>query len=100
MRVYLDDIRIPPSDWVWVKWPKDAIKLLKTGRVTELSLDHDLGDDNKDTGYDVLLWMEEQVATTSFIPPKIIIHTANISARRKMEAAVKNIERIFRNGLR
>lgn len=95
MKVYLDDIRIPPNDWEWVKWPKEAIKLLKTGKVTEISLDHDLGNDKKGTGYDVILWMEEAVFNTSFIPPKIIIHTSNTSARKKMEAGVKNIIKIF-----
>lgn len=97
MKVYLDDIRIPASDWVRVRWPDEAIGLLKTGLVTELSLDHDLGNDRKGTGYDVLLWIEESVANTAFIPPKITIHTSNPSARQKMEAAVSKIWSILRN---
>jgi hypothetical protein len=96
MKVYLDDIRIPTSDWVRTRWPDEVIGLLKSGLVTEISLDHDLGNDKRGTGYDVLLWIEEAVANTSFIPPKITIHTSNTSARQKMEAAVKKIDCILR----
>jgi hypothetical protein len=72
-----------------------VIKLLETGEVTEISLDHDLGDDSRGTGYDVLLWIEEQVATSGFTPPSIHIHSANFSARVKMELTVQNILRIL-----
>jgi len=68
--------------------------LLKTNKVEELSLDHDLGDDDRGTGYDVLLWIEEAVVVGGFIPPKrIIVHSANVSARQKMEAAIQSIKR-------
>ncbi|MCG3880374.1 cyclic-phosphate processing receiver domain-containing protein, partial [Psychrobacter sp. Ps6] len=83
MKVYLDDERVTPSGWVRVYWPEEAIKLLKTGKVTEISLDHDLGDDEHGTGYDVVLWIEEAVYTKNFIPPHIKVHSANSSARRK-----------------
>ena len=49
MKVFLDDERIPPGDWVLVRWPEEAIDLLKTGKVSEISLDHDLGDDEHGT---------------------------------------------------
>ena len=61
LKVYLDDERPAPEGWVHVKTPAQAIALLDTGMVSHLSLDHDLGDDeNVGTGYDVVLWMEEQ----------------------------------------
>ena len=44
MKVYLDDERSTPDGWVRVYWPEEAIELLKAGGVTEISLDHDLGD--------------------------------------------------------
>ena len=66
MKVYLDDERKPPAGWTLVRWPDEAIKLLKTGRVTDISLDHDLGDDARGTGNDVILWIEEQVFTKGF----------------------------------
>ena len=64
---------------------------MKSGKVTDISLDHDLGDDERGTGYDVVLWMEEQVALHGFGPPKITVHSANVSARTKMEAGIRAI---------
>ena len=86
MRIYLDDTRPAPAGWLAARWPDEVIKLLKTGEVTHLSLDHDLGDDDRGTGYDVLVWLEEQVILHAFTPPEIVIHTANPVARRRMEA--------------
>jgi hypothetical protein len=95
--VYLDDERVAPDGWVQVRWPEDAIRLLKSGKVTELSLDHDLGDDAHGTGYDVVLWIEHAVATRGFQPPSIKIHSANSSARIKMESGIRSIKRQFAN---
>jgi hypothetical protein len=94
MRVFLDDERTTPDGWVRVYWPSEAIILLETGAVDELSLDHDLGDDERGTGYDVVLWIEEAVALHGFKPPKIKVHSANSSAREKMVAGIQAIERI------
>ena len=93
MRVFLDDERQTPDGWVRVWWPDEAIELLKSGQVTEISLDHDLGDDARGTGYDVVLWVEEAVAQHAFVPPKIHVHSANSSARQKMLAGIAAIER-------
>ena len=76
MKLYLDDERKTPVGWVRVFWPDEAIAWLKTEMVTEISLDHDLGDDGRGTGYDVILWIENEVMTNYFIPPKIHIHSA------------------------
>ncbi|WP_423252381.1 cyclic-phosphate processing receiver domain-containing protein [Vibrio vulnificus] len=62
--------------------------------MTEISLDHDLGDDAHGTGYDVVLWIEEAVATQDFQPPVIRVHSANSSARQKMESRISNIKRL------
>ena len=94
MKVFLDDERSAPEGWIQVRWPDEAIALLRAGGVEELSLDHDLGDDEHGTGYDVLLWLEEEVATRGFAPPRIRIHSANVSARQKMEAAISSIQRL------
>ena len=74
---------------------RKVIALLETGDVTELSLDRDLGDD-KITGYDVLVWLEEAVALRSFKPPTIRIHSANVVGRARMKQAIASIERLQR----
>ncbi len=94
MRVFLDDERPTPPGWVRVYWPDAAIGLLQAGGVEEISLDHDLGDDARGTGYDVILWLEEAVALRGFVPPRITVHSANASARAKMLAGVASIERL------
>ncbi|AQH01525.1 hypothetical protein A9R05_22195 [Burkholderia sp. KK1] len=94
MKVFLDDERPTPEGWIRVYWPVEAIRLLEAGNVDEISLDHDLGDDDRGTGYDVILWIEEAVALRGFRPPKISVHSANSSARAKMEAGVLAIERL------
>lgn len=96
MRVYLDDERSTPEGWVRVYWPDQAIALLRQGGVTEISLDHDLGDDARGTGYDVIAWIEEAVVLDGFSPPCIRVHSANPSARLRMEAGIAAIERLAR----
>jgi hypothetical protein len=100
MKVYLDDERPIPEGWVGVLWPDEAIRLLETGQVTDLSLDHDLGDDARGTGYTVILWLEEAVALRGFKPPRITIHTSNASARDKMEAGVRSMQRLAEQNAR
>ncbi len=96
MKVYLDDERTTPDGWTRVYWPDEAIELLKSGEVVEISLDHDLGDDDRGTGYGVVLWIEEQVALHGFVPPAMKVHSANVSARNKMENGIRAIEAMMR----
>jgi hypothetical protein len=97
MKVYLDDERKTPNGWIRTYWPEEVIELLKLGNVTELSLDHDLGDDEHGTGNDVVLWIEEAVYTTNFIPPIMSVHSANSSAKLKMESGINNINSHYNN---
>ncbi|MEQ3745613.1 MAG: cyclic-phosphate processing receiver domain-containing protein [Henriciella sp.] len=94
MRVYLDDERNTPRGWKRVYWPDEAIALLETGSVTHISLDHDLGNDQRGTGYDVVLWIERAVALHGFVPPIMSVHPANSSARLKMESGIQSILRL------
>jgi hypothetical protein len=98
VKVYLDDERPTPEGWVRVFWPSEAIELLKSGTVAEISLDHDLGDDAHGTGYEVVVWIEEQVALHGFSPPKIAVHSANPAGRMKMQAGIDAIMRLAARG--
>jgi hypothetical protein len=44
----------------------------------------------------VILWIEEAVALRGFVPPKIAVHSANSSARMKMQAGIAAIEKLAR----
>ncbi|MGZ0784527.1 cyclic-phosphate processing receiver domain-containing protein [Pseudomonas saponiphila] len=91
------DERQTPPGWIRTYWPDEVIALLETGGVEAVSLDHDLGDDSRGTGYDVILWIEEAVALHGFCPPQIHIHSVNASAVEKMRAGVQSIYRLARN---
>jgi hypothetical protein len=93
MRVYLDDVRQPPPDWVLVRTAAEAIALLQDGRVTELSLDHDLGGDR--TGMEVLNWIEEAVVEGNFQPPELLVHSSNPVGRANLQRAIESVQRLL-----
>jgi hypothetical protein len=43
-----------------------------------------------------LLWIEEAVVTEGFKPPEMYVHSANSSARAKMQQAIDQINKIFK----
>jgi hypothetical protein len=96
MKVYLDDVRATPEGWVRAFWPCEVIALLEKGVVTHLSLDHDLGNDERGTGYDVVCWIEEAVFVRQFRPPRIFVHSDNSPGKRKMLDGIKQIEKFYR----
>jgi hypothetical protein len=73
--------------------------LLTQENVTEISLDHDLGDltgTPERTGYDVLAWLEAKVYGGGYQNqplPKIHIHSANPVAKNRMTAALTAIHK-------
>jgi hypothetical protein len=99
MKVFLDDDyenRHPPEEdwanWVRVRTAEDAIKLLKTGLVEEISLDNDLGERFSE-GHTVLDWLEERIFTENFEGPipSIKIHSANSVRATQMRKIVDKI---------
>lgn len=67
------------------------------GNVEQISLDHDLGliyeAGREETGYDVLLWIEQRVALHGMQPPTLRVHSANAPAHTRMLRAIDAIER-------
>jgi hypothetical protein len=97
--VWLDDVREAPERWVRARSPEEVIGLLRSGEVEEISLDHDLGlatPEAERTGYDVLVWLEEAVATGvwNHAVPVIHVHSANPVGWRRMEQAIASIQRL------
>ena len=99
IKLFLDDTRPAPEDWVRVYTAQQAIDYLKTGEVQQLSLDHDLGpEDIAGTGYQVLEWIEREVHLHAFKPPTVIkVHSANPPAAERMRQAIAAIEEYRRN---
>jgi hypothetical protein len=58
--------------------------------INEISLDHDLGDTSKMTGYDVAAWIEERVCMDGWKLPVVRVHSQNPVGKKRMEAALLN----------
>lgn len=97
LRVWLDDDlvdRAAPEGWAHATTAHEAITLLDSGNVVELSLDHDLGDDDlHGTGMTVVNWLAEQ----QFLHDRILwprdgltIHSANAAGRDAMLQVAEN----------
>lgn len=96
IRLWLDDDlvdRKAPEGWVQSVTAWDAIAWLDTGNVIALSLDHDLGDDERfGRGIDVVNWLGEQqeVHDRPLWPEEgITLHTANPYGRDAMARAIR-----------
>jgi hypothetical protein len=80
--------RAAPDEWIHVTTSPQATALLASGLVTELSLDHDLGDDVlHGTGMDVIKFIcEQQVVHNRDLWPVdgLRLHTANPYGRDSM----------------
>lgn len=99
MKIWLDDERDAPEGWTRVYTIEQLQTLLRTNKVTDISLDHDLGDGNQ-TGYDFLNWLEAQVFIGKWKNiPELKIHSANPVGRKNMEAAIGSIKNIIQNNL-
>lgn len=94
-KLWLDDERPEPPGWIRAKTASEAISLLATNAFLEVSLDHDLGPESAGTGYEVACWIEEAAMNDQeFTVPTVYVHTANPSAKVRMNLAVRNIELI------
>lgn len=104
LHIYLDDERSGVSEdkrlstlmYINVKTSWAVMYALKEfyDKIDTISLDHDLGNDNKiGTGYDVLLWLEKYIFNNEEIRtvPTLLVHSVNSSARIKMELAISAI---------
>jgi hypothetical protein len=94
VRVWHDDVRPPPDGWLWVRTNEDARKILKTGNVQEISLDHDMGLDqlepsvehhdmrgrSEDNGMRLVEWM----VANALVPESVVIHSWNLAGARSM----------------
>lgn len=93
MKLYLDDERETPDGWDRAYTVHEVITKLEAGGVTMLSLDNDLGSGQPE-GYEAICWIEKKVFTDpSYVPPTILIHTANRAAKDRMMLARFNIFR-------
>jgi hypothetical protein len=107
--VWLDDERDPRDQYiqqhfgakgneVWVRTAQEAIKLLSTGNVISISLDHDLGPGSgpgSGDGMEVAKWIEENAFLGTLPALQWSIHSQNPVGRDNMLMAMKNADRYW-----
>lgn len=93
--LWLDDERPMPNNFdIHCKTAYEAIELLKTGKVTRISLDHDLGDDDKfGTGYTVAKYIEAAIYNNEISMPRCGVHTQNPVGRANICAALQSAQK-------
>jgi len=91
-RLWLDDLRPAPEGWVRCYWPEEVLEFIQEGNVTEISLDHDLGDEPagymepERTGMMVLTALAQmQFNNPDLVLPIIHVHSMNIIASKRMK---------------
>lgn len=94
MHVWLDDYRFMPSNFDHhATTAPDAIRMLESGAVETISLDHDLGDESNGTGYDVARWIEAAAYYNSIPPVRWMIHSSNPVGAVNMARALHQADR-------
>ncbi len=72
---------------------REVIANLKSGTVTDISLDHDLGDDEKyGTGYEVASYIEEAAVGNEIPRLRWRVHSANPIGVVRMTVALQNAD--------
>jgi hypothetical protein len=95
MRLYLDDLRPTPPDFdLRAYTAEQAIEMIRAGKVSFISFDHDLGEPENGTGYDVAVWIENEAWHDLYFPmPEWAIHSANPVGARNIHAAMLSAQR-------
>lgn len=96
IQLWLDDVRPMPFGFdIHAKTEQDAIELLKTGNITHISFDHDLGNPENGTGYNVAKFIEEKAYYGKIPPLTWTIHSANPVGRKNIESAMNNADKFW-----
>lgn len=86
MKLWVDDERPAPEGWDRVESSREAIELLQSANVTELSLDYCLK--NWDTGDAVLYWLAEH---RDRIPGTLYAHSSSASGCTLLERIANDL---------
>lgn len=99
IRVWLDDVRPMPKEGfdVHVKTAEEAMALIQNGQVAFMSFDHDLGDPNAKTGYDVAKLVERLAFDNKLARFEWAVHSMNPEGAHNIVMAMQQAEK-FWNG--
>lgn len=96
IKVWLDDVRPMPQGFdVNPQTAQDCIAILQSGKVSMISLDHDLGPEEAGTGYDVAKWIEENAFFKTLAKVQWKIHSDNPVGIQNMKKALQSADRFW-----
>jgi len=91
MKLWIDDFRSAPKGWLWAKTFAEALDILRTHDIIEVSFDHDLtdgeGNDEK-TGYDIALWLASRAFHGQSVPLVYHVHSMNSVGRDRIQGVI------------
>lgn len=101
IKIWLDDIRPMPSWFThWCKTPEEAITLLDTGNVEEISFDHDLGFPEPRNGHMVAMYIEGLAYFNKIPRLSWRVHSANPVGERNIQLAMISADRFWQRNER
>ena len=96
MKLWLDDTRPAPNGWTRAKTAVEAISLLETGGIREVSLDYDLGPASLyGTGLEVAIFIEQGARDGSVKKLRWVIHSETPDGAYQMEIALYSADRCW-----
>lgn len=91
MKLWLDDERIAPEGFIWVKTVDAFDRFLKDGVIIdEVSLDNDLGANQIDGYHAITRYLAKKLDGVNCDIKSFEFHTKNIIAREKMKSLVNS----------
>lgn len=91
IKVYLDDLRHAPDGWIRLIDAQSCLSILREGIVSELSLDHDLGEESPNG-----TWLVKQICADvrdgKYTLPLCRVHSQNPVGRRRMEEMIADLK--------
>ena len=93
--------RLTPEGYIGVKTAREAIKLIKTGKVEYISFDHDLGASESGieihgNGYVVAKYIEKYAFLGTCGKIGWDVHSSNPEGKKNIEAAMTSAERFWK----
>ena len=93
MKIWLDDIRVAPDGFLWIKTAEECVEIVKSGNVTFIDYDNDLGEGHD--GYWVASQIERMAMSNKICPISWKIHSDNPCGRLNITAAMTSAERFW-----
>jgi len=97
MRLFVDDLRPAPGDWVLAKTITRAITILSTMKVSEVSLDHDIIFNTEQEDFTAVAWFIVNMPR-EYRPKTVYVHTANPNGADRLFAILKEeVDEVLRD---